>query len=52
VGPIAPYEEVVAALTPHGRPEGEGHPVTSPGPQEPPEPSEPPEGPGEGETTG
>src|SRR5438034_297154 len=29
VGPIAPYEEVVAALTPHGRPEGE-HPVTSP----------------------
>jgi len=52
VGPIAPYEEVVAALTPYGRPEGEVHPVTSPGPQEPPEPSEPPEGPAEGQTTG
>ncbi len=42
VGPIAPYEEVVAALTPHARPEGEG----------PPEPSGPSEGPGEGQTTG
>ena len=49
VGPIAPYEEVVAALTPHGRPEVEGPPVPSPGPPEPPGPSE---GPGEGQTTG
>lgn len=49
VGPIAPYEDVVAALTPHGRPEGEGPLPPVPGP---PEPSGPSEGSGEGKTTG
>lgn len=49
MGPIAPYEEVVAALTPHGRTEGEGPPATRAGP---PEPSGPSEGSGEGRTTG
>jgi hypothetical protein len=49
VGPIAPYEDVVAALTPHGQAEGGGQPPPSPGP---PEPSGPSEGSGEGQTTG
>ena len=52
VGPMAPYEEVVAALTPHGQPEGGGPPPPTPGPPGPAEPSGPSEGSGEGKTTG
>jgi hypothetical protein len=55
LGPIAPYEEVVAALTPHGHPEGEVPRQPSPGPPgspEPSKPSEPSDGSGEGKTTG
>jgi hypothetical protein len=52
VGLIAPYEEVVAALTPHGKPEGEVPPPPSPGPPGSPEPPGPSEGSGEGRSTG
>jgi len=61
VGPIAPHDEVAAAI-PHGRAEGEPPvpssqpPVPNPEPPvpspEPPEPSEPSEGSGEGQTAG
>jgi hypothetical protein len=65
-GPIAPHEEVGAAVVPHGHPVGES-PVPSSEPPEPPKPSEPPasseppgppkpsapsEGSGEGQTAG
>jgi len=53
VGPIAPYEDVVAVPTPHGRPESEGPPPPASGPASgPPEPSGPSEGSGEGKTAG
>jgi hypothetical protein len=53
LGPIAPYEEVVAALTPHGQPEGGGGPPPpTPGPSGSTEPSGSSEGSGEGKTTG
>jgi hypothetical protein len=52
LGPIAPYEEVVAALTPHGQPEGQGPAPPSPRPPGPTELPGPSEGSGEGKTTG